>query len=96
MAIQFLLNASGLPEECGEGKMGGKKRLTLPAWFSVFVDAPLVINVPDATGDDLNKYDSAAVATHTPGQMKKMHGPTSAKILFFPHAILKSSTYLRD
>ncbi|KNZ45316.1 uncharacterized protein VP01_826g6 [Puccinia sorghi] len=46
--------------------MGGKKRLTLPAWFSVFVDAPLVINVPDATGDDLNKYDSAAVATHTP------------------------------
>jgi len=32
----------------------------------VFVDAPLVIDVPDATGDDLNKYDSAAAATHTP------------------------------
>ncbi|PLW15547.1 hypothetical protein PCANC_14537 [Puccinia coronata f. sp. avenae] len=32
----------------------------------VFVDAPIVIDVPDATSDDLNKYDSAAVATHTP------------------------------
>jgi len=50
----------------------------------VFVDAPLVIDVPDATGDDLNKYDSAAAATHTPGQMilKKPRSHLSEDVVF--------------
>ncbi|KAA1081397.1 hypothetical protein PGT21_035171 [Puccinia graminis f. sp. tritici] len=32
----------------------------------VFVDAPLVIQVPDPTGNSLSQFDSAAVADHTP------------------------------
>ncbi|KAA1081758.1 hypothetical protein PGT21_000631 [Puccinia graminis f. sp. tritici] len=33
---------------------------------TVFVDAPLVIQVPDPTGNSLSQFDSAAVADHTP------------------------------
>ncbi|WAQ83612.1 hypothetical protein PtA15_4A60 [Puccinia triticina] len=32
----------------------------------VFVDAPLVIEVPDPTNNSLSQFDSAAVANHTP------------------------------
>jgi hypothetical protein len=71
------------------------KALKSYSYIPVFVDAPIVIDVPDATSDDLNKYDSAAVPTHTPGQAQPRFSPVipNSQTSFFK--VLKSF-HLRD